>query len=612
MVDLPLISSDFINQKRYFLLFETKLYDSRNYMSYLFFDPVDIIEARSFKEVERVFREIEQSSKKFYLAGYFAYELGYYFEKGLFKDNDAYRFPLVKLAVFKKRFYFNHKTGENNIDIPGLMPKKAFREEFLVSGLKLNITPGSYRDKILKIKDWIRKGDTYQVNLTAKYNFNFSGSAFSFYNDLSGRQRVQYSAFCKFDKESFISLSPELLFEREGLKIRSQPMKGTIARGKDAKGDSENIKRLKTSLKNKAENLMIIDLVRNDLGRIAVTGSVKVIDPFKVRKYETLFQMTSEVKSLLRKGITYRDIFKNIFPGGSVTGAPKIRAMQIIKEIENEPRGIYCGAVGFISPDKKAVFNLPIRTLSILNDKGEMGVGGGIVCDSLSWDELRECKLKARFLTERFDGFKLIETLLWDREYKFLQEHLKRLKASAGYFSFRHEPERIQAKLKEIAKELIPGERYKIRLLLDKAGFLESESLNIGREEGKGRIFISGYKTNPKDIFLYHKTTNRAIYKSEYSRYSAQGYLDVIFLNHQGELTEGAISNLIIQKRNRRYTPPLSSGLLPGIYRNYLIKRRLVKERVIKRDDLRAAEKVFLCNSVHGLREVKIVDKAVK
>jgi len=399
MVRLPALNSAYVNKHDYFMLFETKLCDSRNFMSYLFINPLKVIKADNFKEVRRAFCDIERYSREFYLAGYFSYELGYYFERERFKDAEHLKKPLIHLGVFDRRFYFNHTTGETDMDIPGLFCKNIPERNFYIRRLRLNITPEEYRDKVLKIKEYIRKGDTYQVNLTAKYNFDFYGSASNFYSELGKRQHVQYSAFCKLKDNFIISLSPELFFKREGLKIYSQPMKGTIKRGKNIKEDRENIIKLRESLKNKAENLMIVDLVRNDLGRVAKTNSVKVTEPFKVRKYETLLQMTSQVNGVLKKNIGYFDIFKNVFPGGSVTGAPKIRTMQIIKELEPYPRGVYCGALGFIAKGKRAVFNLPIRTISIFGHKAEMGIGSGIVYDSSADNEFRECKLKASFLT---------------------------------------------------------------------------------------------------------------------------------------------------------------------------------------------------------------------
>lgn len=603
---LPVIDEKYIKRKNYFMLFETKLIDDSNYISYLFVDPVKVIKVKSFREVKRAFKEIEDYSKDFFIAGYFAYELGYYFEKSSFRLKDCSKVPLIHLAVFKKELYFNHRTGQTNIDIPGLFLKDSSKRIFSLDNLKLDITSRDYLNKITKIKDYIKKGETYQVNFTAKYNFDFSGSAFSFYNDLTGRQRVQYGAFCKLEGENIISLSPELLLKREGQNIYSQPMKGTITRGKNIIQDKENIAKLKSSLKNRAENLMIVDLVRNDLGRISKNGSVKVISPFKVRKYETIFQMTSEVKGVLKNNVTYFDIFKNVFPGGSVTGAPKIRTMQIIKKLEKTPRGVYCGALGFISPGKKAVFNLPIRTLRIYKNKGEMGVGGGIVYDSLPEDELLECKLKARFLTNRYNDFKLIETLLWDKEYKFIKEHLKRLRESAEYFDYHYNLANIDSKLAKVAKVFTNGKQYKVRLLLGREGKIESDYSEISMPNGIKYFAISKHRINSDDLFLYHKTTHRAIYDAEYSHYAAQGCFDVIFFNTRGEATEGAISNLIIQKNIKFYTPPVSSGLLSGVYRGYLIKKGIIEEKLITKGDLMSAEKVFLCNSVRGFIEVKI------
>ena len=223
--------------------------------------------------------------------------------------------------------------------------------------------------------------------------------------------------------------------------------------------------------------------------------------------------------------------------------------MQIIRQLEKTPRGVYCGALGFIAPEKKAIFNLPIRTISILKSKGEMGVGGGIVYDSLPKDEFAECNLKAKFLTDRYNDFKLIETLLWDKEYKFIRKHLKRLKESAEYFDFNYNLTSIDNKLKDVAERFISGKQYKVRLLLDRDGKLESESIELRpKEDGVKYAVISKYKMDPDRVFMYHKTTNRAIYDAEHSRALAQGYFDIIFLNTRGEFTEGAISNLIIQK----------------------------------------------------------------
>ena len=601
---LPELNSAYVNKHDYFVLFETKLCDSRNFMSYLFINPLKVIKADNFKEVGRAFYDIERYSREFYLAGYFSYELGYYFERESFQETRHLRNPLIYLGVFDRRFYFNHTTGETDMDIPGLFCNNIPERNFYIRHLKLNITAEEYRDKVLKIKEYIRKGDTYQVNLTAKYNFDFYGSALNFYSELGKRQHVQYSAFCKLKDNFIISLSPELFFRREGLNIYSQPMKGTIKRGKNSKEDRENIVKLRESLKDKAENLMIIDLVRNDLGRVSKANSVKVREPFKVRKYETLFQMTSQVNGVLKKNIGYLDIFKNIFPGGSVTGAPKIRTMQIIQELESSPRGVYCGALGFIAKGKRAVFNLPIRTISILGNKAEMGIGSGIVYDSSVDNEFRECKLKASFLTGICNDFRLIETIAWANGFKFLKEHLSRMRKSARYFDFPYRLSGIRYALKKAAHKFTQGKQYRVRLLLDKTGCIGIESSEMKGENKVKYAAISKYKIDPRNLFLYHKTTNRYLYDREYLRYKTLGYFDVIFLNTKEEVAEGAISNVIIESKGRLYTPPVSSGLLAGIYRNDLLIKGRVTEKIIYLHELLTAKKIFLCNSVRGMVRV--------
>jgi len=385
-------------------------------------------------------------------------------------------------------------------------------------------------------------------------------------------------------------------------------MKGTIARGLRDIEDRQMACRLKKSTKDLSENIMIVDLMRNDLGRISRTGSVRVDNLFNIEKYNTLFQMTSGVRGTLRKGITYLDIFKNIFPGGSVTGAPKIRTMQIIRQLERESRNIYCGALGIIFPENKAVFNMPIRTILLRKNKGEMGIGSGIVYDSSPEKEYQECLLKAKFLTQRDKSFQLIETMLWQNRYVFLKEHLRRLEGSAGYFGFNFNSLKIIRQLAKRENSFKKGKSYKIRFLLDKDGGIKIENQEIlERNLPKEKyIAISRYKTDPRDRFLYHKTSRRLLYDPEYQYYFRRGYYDVIFLNNRREVSEGAISNIIIRKGKNYFTPPVSSGILPGIYRAYLMKKVSVQEKVVLLKDLYAADKIFLCNSVRGLTEVRI------
>ncbi len=606
MVRLPKIDSGFIDNHEYFMLFETRLFDSRNFMTYLFVDPVRIIKAKGYKEIKKALNDIDRYSGKFYLAGYLAYELGYYFENIKFNWDKYSGVPLIHLVVFDKRFYFNHKTGKTNMDRRGIFLKSSQRKGFYIRNLKLDITPEEYRYKILKIKEKIRRKDTSQVNFTARYNFELLGSVFEFYKELSNRQNVQYGAFCKLKDQLLVSLSPELFFRREGDKITSLPMKGTIKRGRDAQEDRENIIKLKRSLKDRAENSMIVDLIRSDLGKVSKGNSIKVSELFRVRKYDTLFQMTSQVDGTLKKGIAYTDIFRNIFPGGSVTGVPKKKTIEIIKGLESSLRGVYCGALGFIAKRKEAIFNLPIRTISIFGNKAQMGVGSGVVYGSSPIKEFKECSLKADFLTKANYNFKLIETILWDRGFKFLREHLNRIRDSASYFGYSYSLKYLLKELKRVERKFLKGRRYKVRVLLNNKGVVNIEYSEIKRQDALVYVAISKYRVDSEDIFLYHKTTNRALYDREYAFYRVLGYYDVIFLNSRGEITEGSISNVIIKKNNNFYTPVFSSGLLAGIYRGYLLKKGLVKEKKITFSEFLSADKVYLSNSVRGMVEVRV------
>ncbi len=604
---LPRINPDFIRKQDYFFLFETSLFDKDNFRSYIFINPLDIIKINNYQNIEEAFKKIERYSKKYYLAGYFSYELGYFFEKNSFKLKSFVPYPLIHICVFKKPVIFDHRTGKTNIFISNLFIKKQKAEDFYIRDLRFTFKRPLYLKRIRRIKEYIKQGHTYQVNFTAKFHFDFQGSGFSFYQDLKDRQNVSYGAFCKLKDEYIISLSPELFLKREGHHIYSKPMKGTIKRGRNIWEDKDKIRELKQSLKNRAENLMIVDLIRNDLGRISKVKTVKVNRLFKIEKYNTLFQMTSTVAGTLKKDITYFDIFRSIFPGGSVTGAPKIRTMQIIKELEGSSRNIYCGALGIISPPDKAILNLPIRTISITRNKGEMGVGGGIVYDSYPNQELQECLLKAKFLTDRYKPFELLETMLWNGNYRFLNEHLKRMQNSAQYFDFSFKRKEIIKQLKRLENNFNKVYEYRVRLLLDREGKIKTEYSKISKKVGsQNYIAISKYRINPERIFWYHKTTNRRLYDEQYRYYLKKGYLDVIFMNKRNEITEGTISNIVIKKGQIYYTPPVSSGLLPGILRQELIKKNKVREKVLFLKDLKKADRIFLCNSVRGLTQVEI------
>jgi para-aminobenzoate synthetase/4-amino-4-deoxychorismate lyase len=353
---------------------------------------------------------------------------------------------------------------------------------------------------------------------------------------------------------------------------------------------------------------MIVDLLRNDLGRICAIGSIQVEGLFSIERYETLLQMTSTVSGTLRPQISYYDIFRSLFPSGSVTGAPKIHTMEIIRELERTPRGAYTGAIGFISPRGTSVFNVAIRTLVIKDGHAQMGVGGGIVADSDPAEEYRECLLKAAFLTRARRDFQLIETMLWEKDFFLLSRHLERLESSAAYFNFACDRKAILLRLHELAKSLAAEKSYRVRLLLSSDGSFTVENSELHSGQYGGCVRLSLERTSSNDVFMRHKTTEREIYERQYAEARAVGLDEVIFQNERGEIAEGAISNVFIKKSGKMITPALSCGVLPGVFRRYLLETAAnAEEGIVTMEDLKAAEAVFLCNSVRGLREVKSI-----
>jgi len=355
---------------------------------------------------------------------------------------------------------------------------------------------------------------------------------------------------------------------------------------------------------------MIVDLIRNDLGRICSFGSVHVENLFQLERYQSLWQMTSSISGNLRPEMSCGDIFRALFPCGSITGAPKVRAMQLLAGIEEEARGVYTGSIGFFSREA-TIFNVAIRTLELADGIATGGVGSGIVIDSDPAAEYRECLLKAEFLTRSAKEFSLIETMLWDDRFPFLESHLDRLADSADYFDFSCDRAAIRDVLLDAAVSLFPAnQRRKVRLLLRANGEtnLESEPLPCSTSEFRPLyICISATRTDPADRFLYHKTTRRNLYDRAYATARSAGLADVLFLNNREEVTECAVHNLFIEKSGRWYTPPLDCGVLPGVYRRHLLSTRAeIEQKILTLEDVRAADGAYICNAVRGLRRVTI------
>jgi para-aminobenzoate synthetase/4-amino-4-deoxychorismate lyase len=405
-----------------------------------------------------------------------------------------------------------------------------------------------------------------------------------------------------------ISVSPELFFSTDGDKITCKPMKGTIKRGINSADDLLNKGKLQNDEKFHAENLMILDLLRNDLGRISKINSVNVNHLFEVEKYESLFQLTSEVSATLRSNITWKEVFESLFPCGSVTGAPKISTMEIIRELEKENRGIYTGSIGILLPER-TVFNVSIRTLIINKTKGsgELGIGSGITWDSEPVSEYNETILKSKFLTEPDEYFELFETMLIENgEIFLLNYHLERLKQSADYFMFFLDEDKLFNELSHLLLQIEPDKKYRLKLTLNKWGNLKFTLTNYPQIISPIKIIVSNNKIETKNKFQYFKTTKRKLFDDDYKYYSKLGFFDVIYFNDENCLAEGGITNVFIKIDNTWLTPSLDCGILPGVYRRYFLEKNQLKsvEKKITYQEFLEANEIILTNSLRG--EIKI------
>jgi para-aminobenzoate synthetase / 4-amino-4-deoxychorismate lyase len=589
------------------VLLETSRFDAANHNSYLFLNPARLIVANRLEDIPSLFREIEAAlDQGQWIAGYLSYECGYHFEQF---PNITVPKPLAWFGVYTQVKVFDHSQAVSHGEQAAVLHENASSAgcEAVAAQLDLEISKESYVAAIARIKEHLAAGNTYQVNFTDRIAFNSPRSPAQVYSALSAQQRVSYGAFLNIEGQPIISLSPELFFKAEGDRITTRPMKGTMARGLDRTDDERMANLLRDDEKNRSEHVMIVDLLRNDLGRICRSGTVQVQDPFSIERYDTLHQMTSTVVGGLQPGISLYDIFHGLFPSGSITGAPKHRTMQIIRELERRFRGVYTGAIGFVGPNRSSVFNVAIRTLVMRDGNVTMGVGGGIVADSEPEDEYRECLLKASFVTRRNEPFQLIETMLWDGEFKLLDLHLDRMESSAFYFRFAFDRTRIKSSLLDLCKS--PGfdgeTRHRIRLTLATDGRLATEVSPYPHETSDIRIWLTDERTSSSDPFRRHKTTRREPYDRLYAKAREHGFEDVIFANENGEITEGAISNIFVARMGKLLTPPVSSGVLPGVLRRHILETRDgSEEAVLNVDDLKTADGIYLCSSLRGLRRV--------
>lgn len=557
-----------------------------------FRQPHQVFSVSELAEVVPALREIERlvTDNSWHAAGFLSYEAAPAFDPA-FRVHPATDFPLLRFGLYPP-------PTPIQLPPPSAQPAPADWQP--------TVSRETYQAAIAAVKAAIARGETYQVNYTLRLRAEFKADPWELFLQLVQAQGAGYAAYLNTGRWVIACASPELFFRLEGETLTARPMKGTVKRGRTSAEDADQAAWLQNSIKNRAENVMIVDMLRNDLGRIAAIGSVQVPELFTAERYPTLWQMTSTVTAKTRASLT--EILTNLFPCASITGAPKVRTMQIIAELESTPRQIYTGSIGHLAPGRHAQFNVAIRTVLLDQASGqaEYGLGGGIVWDSTSADEYAEALLKARLLTDPPPEFSLLETLRWTpAEGWFLREqHLARLLASAAYFGFPANQENLAAWLEAFAREFDSPQR--VRLLLARDGQLTGESAPLSPESLSKPVTaaLAASPIQSSEIFLFHKTTRRALYESaKAARPEAE---DVLLYNEHGELTEFTIGNLVVEMAGKVFTPPLECGLLAGTFRAHLLETGRVQERRMLTSELANCTQVFRVNSVRGWQAVHL------
>ena len=559
----PCLVIDFIGQPRRF-----------------FANPIQTVIARTPAEVLPALRAIEDASRQgFFTAGFISYEAAPAFDPA-FQVHHNHRLPLLWFGIF---------DGDSP-DLP-----RAQRP----ASLEPIAAPdqSEFSQGVQTIKDAIAEGRTYQVNLTSRLRFCVEGDAVGLYEQLRASQGPGYHALIETDAFSILSLSPELFFQRAGDAIVTRPMKGTAPRGRWPEEDDANAERLVASEKERAENLMIVDMMRNDLGRIADVGTVEVPALFDVERYRTVLQMTSTVTANVRDR-TLTDVLRALFPSGSVTGAPKIATMQMIAQLEDTPREVYCGAIGVVEPGGDCMFNVPIRTLWLDRATGiaECGVGAGITWDSDPEAEFQELRAKAVFLRESWPVFELFETFRIERgAIPRLELHIARLRSSCAYFDFTWDEEAVRRAIAELMATADAAE-YRGRLFIARDGDVRASKHSLDPLPAQRMIALAVEPVSSSNRFLFHKTTNRELYDRQLSL--QPGVFDVVLWNERGELTEFTRGNLVVDLNGRLCTPPRTAGLLAGVFRQELLASGRIVERTLRADDLSNATAIWFINSL--------------
>lgn len=586
------------------ILFESSTVSRAQQNRSLFFqDPLHWIEVRHLDQLPAAFAKIDEAlAQGHWIAGYFSYECGYHWEPTAYphyqpKSNSL---PLAAFGIY----------AEPTLCMPFSQRPP---HEVGLTDLAVSLTPEQYTRQFEQTQRYISAGDTYQLNLTAEVYAPYTDDPAELFAHMMAAQPVDLGAMLHVGAHHILSASPELFFHQRDRQIVVRPMKGTAPRGSTPSEDDRLAHSLAADEKNRAENVMIVDLLRNDLGRIAEFGSVHPEKLFSVERLPSLLQMTSEIRATLRPEITPYRLFAAIFPSGSIIGAPKVHSMQLIRGLEQRDRGVYTGAIGFWSPHGEALFSVAIRTAVLQSGRLTMGIGSGVVADSIATSEYNECLLKADFLRDQ--TFCLIETVRWQHSRcELLQLHLDRLQSSAAHFHFPFERNAVQQALDHYTASLDPSIAHKVRIVLDHRGTCKfSIPAPIADDDPAVpvRICLSSIPIDSTDSLLSYKTTRRSRFDRAIEAVNQQGFADAIFINEYGHVTEGAIHNIFVRHGTQWRTPPTSDGLLPGVYRRHLLATQPnIVEASLTAEDLRTADEIWLTNAVRGIRKAALASNA--
>jgi len=581
--------------------------------TFLFTGISTLLMAFNNQEADILCRKIHEFQQAgMHLAGFVSYNAAPFFNHDIIvrKQQEDAVIPLMCFGVFQ------HKVSLTEVQTEQFLLELECstdgEKDFCIDGICVSENMRSYQNSLQEIHQRIYDGDTYQTNYTQRLEFDFTGNPISFYRHLRNVQPVRYGALLSFPGFTILSRSPELFIRKSGDSLVSIPMKGTISRGNSAEDDMKQVQHLKTDVKSVSENIIIVDLIRNDMGQIAITGSVMVSDMCKVEQYPTLHQMTSSISCNLKEEPCFKDIFKALFPCGSITGAPKVRTSKIIYDNETTPRGVYTGAIGFITKDNDMCFNVAIRTIELVNGRGVLGIGSGIIHASVSEQEYDECLLKAKFAISRGTNFNLIESILFvpSKGLMYLDSHMDRMRKASQMFSFKLNEEQVLHDIRASIATL--KQRAKIRIELSHSGEFEiriEHITSLSQGHLPPTVTLCDTAVHSGDLMLYFKTTKRTLYNSTLKEHRERyGSYDVLFMNEHNEITEASCHNLFIRIGTQFYTPPVYCGLLDGTARRRFMADNEVEERPLNIELVRDANEIILTNAIRGSIAVKFYE----